>query len=407
MLSEKKPFKNPFRPGAGHMPPFLAGRDAEKEEFVRLLSQEVVLANLVLTGLRGVGKTVLLDTFKPTAMSEGWLWVGTDLSESMSLSEDNISTRLLTDLSVVTSQLVIDRKVQNSIGFVNQPQLVETTMSFGTLAEIYKSTPGLAADKLKRTLNVVWQVLQHSGAKGLVFAYDEAQNLEDHAGKDQFPLSLLLDLFQSIQKQNIPFLLLLAGLPTLLPKLVQARTFSERMFHVVTLDRLGPLDCKAAILEPIQKESCPVTFNAASVETITKISGGYPYFIQFICREVYDVFIQQHVEGMKASVPVDEIVRKLDTDFFFGRWAKATDRQRELLELIATLDTSDSEFTVQEIVAASKSASLRAMSGSSVNQMLGSLTDAGLVFKNRHGKYSFAVPLLSSFIKRQSSQATL
>jgi type II secretory pathway predicted ATPase ExeA len=325
----------------------------------------------------------------------------------MSLTEDNISTRLLTDLSVVTSHLVIDRQTRTSIGFIQEQQFVESKLSFGTLAEIYKATPGLAADKLKRTLNVVWQVLKNSGAKGLVFAYDEAQNLQDHASKDQFPLSLLLDLFQSLQKQNIPFLLLLAGLPTLLPKLVGARTFSERMFHVLTLDRLSNEDCRAAILKPIQDDKCPVVFNEASVETITKISGGYPYFVQFICREVYDVFIQQHVDGSRVSVPVNEIVRKLDTDFFLGRWAKATDRQRELLELISTLASSDTEFTVQEIVAASTSSGARKLTGSSVNQMLASLIDSGLVFKNRHGKYSFAVPLLGSFIKRQSSHSSL
>src|SRR5258708_40276243 len=98
--------KNPFRPGAGHMPPYLAGRHAETEEFRRLLEQDTVLKNLILTGLRGLGKTVLLETFKPMAMSEGWLWAGTDLSESTSISEENMATRLLTDLAVATNSIV-------------------------------------------------------------------------------------------------------------------------------------------------------------------------------------------------------------------------------------------------------------------------------------------------------------
>src|SRR5258708_21624711 len=93
----KKSFANPFRPGAGHMPPYLAGRQKEKEEFLRLLKQEVVLENMVLTGLRGVGKTVLLDTLKPLAIQQGWLWVGTDLSESTSISENRVALRLITD----------------------------------------------------------------------------------------------------------------------------------------------------------------------------------------------------------------------------------------------------------------------------------------------------------------------
>ena len=95
-------FKNPFRPGAGHMPPYLAGREAEEKEFRRLLAQDTILENLILTGLRGVGKTVLLEKFKPIAIQDGWLWVGTDLSETISVSETNLAIRILTDLSVVT-----------------------------------------------------------------------------------------------------------------------------------------------------------------------------------------------------------------------------------------------------------------------------------------------------------------
>src|SRR5713226_1405740 len=91
--------KNPFRPGAGHMPPHLAGRESETNEYQKLLEQDVILKNLVLTGLRGLGKTVLLETFKPMAMEAGWLWAGTDLSESTSITEEHLATRLLADLS--------------------------------------------------------------------------------------------------------------------------------------------------------------------------------------------------------------------------------------------------------------------------------------------------------------------
>jgi hypothetical protein len=95
-------------------------------------------------------------------------------------------------------------------------------------------------------------------------------------------------------------------------------------------------------------------------------------------------------------------MRKLDTDFFAGRWAKVTDRQRQLLAVISELANCDSEFTVQEIVEDTANAySEKPFSSSHINQMLASLSDAGLIYKNRYGKYSFAVPLLSDFIKRQ------
>lgn len=393
-------FENPFRPGAGHMPPFLAGREPERKEFERLLRQRPVLENLVLTGLRGVGKTVLLDTFKPLAISEGWLWVGTDLSESASVSEQSLATRLLTDLSVVTSSYVLGQRP--GTGFAGQPS--DLTLTYRTLVSIYEQTPGLIADKLKAVLEVAAVAAAREGKRGVIFAYDEAQNLTDAADDEQFPLSLLLDVFQSLQKKDIQFMLVLTGLPTLFPKLVEARTFAERMFRVVTLDRLDRTDSRQAILRPIEVAECPVRFNDASVETVCVESGGYPYFIQFICREVYDVFIQQvEAEGEPSSVPLDEITRKLDSDFFAGRWARATDRQRDLLLAVATLDTSEGEFSVQEIVAKSDEILAKPFSSSHVSQMLSALQASGLIYRNRWGKYSFAVPLFDRFILRASA----
>ena len=394
-------FKNPFRPGAGHMPPYLAGRESETQEFLRLLDQERILENMILTGLRGVGKTVLLDTFKPLAIEKGWLWAGTDLSESATVTEDSMALRLLTDLAVVTSNILIKVEEQTKIGFNPEVDQIKHTMTYRVLVSIFESTPGLVADKLKAVFETVWDVLCSHNRRGLVFAYDEAQNLSDQAAKDQYPLSTLLDVFQSVQKKGIPFMLILTGLPTLFPKLVEARTFSERMFHVIFLDRLNKADSQDAILKPIEDADCPLKLSNNSAQTIIEISGGYPYFIQFICREVYDVFIQQHDTGREPSVPIDEIVRKLDTDFFAGRWSKATDRQRELLSVIARLPNADAEFTVQEVVALSKDVLEKSFGSSHVNQMLASLSDAGLVYKNRHGRYSFAVPLLAGFILRQ------
>ena len=404
MNSDKQQFKNPFRPGAGHMPPYLAGREAEQVELKRLLQQSTILENMVLTGLRGVGKTVLLETFKPIAIQEGWLWAGTDLSESTSISEVNMATRLLTDLSVITSGIVIETHNELKVGFDREKMQTQKTLNYSTLTTIYKNTPGLASDKIKFILELIWKYLSKTNRRGLIFAYDEAQNLADHAAKEQYPLSLLLDVFQSIQKKDIPFMLVLTGLPTLFPKLVESRTFSERMFRVVFLDRLNEQDSKDAILKPIQKEDCPVVFTEASVDTVTGISGGYPYFIQFICREVYDAFIQKLDSGEDATVPIEEIIQKLDTDFFAGRWARATDRQRELLRVAASLEHCDSEFTVQELVELSKKILKNPFGSSHANQMLASLSEAGLVYKNRYGKYSFAVPLLNSFILRQAQQ---
>ena len=393
-------FTNPFRPGAGHQPPYLAGRQSEKTEFARLLEQEIILENMVLTGLRGVGKTVLLESLKPYAIEKGWIWVGADLNESSSITENNIATRLCTDLAVFTSSVVVSVNRTQPPGFTASERSVVRTLTFKELNLIYSETPGLPLDKLKAVIETVWAaVAKANAAKGIVFAYDEAQNLSDHSEKEQFPLSLLLDAFQSMQRKNLPVLLVLTGLPTLFPKLVDARTFSERMFRSVFLQSLSDEDSREAILKPIANTDA-VKLSQKSVGTVVKMSGGYPYFIQFICREVYDAFISRWDKGEQGSVPVREIENKLDTDFFAGRWAKTTDRQRELLSVIANLENCEEEFTVLEIVKNSKLQLDKPFSSSHTNQMLAALSTQGLVFKNRYGKYSFAVPLLGRYIKR-------
>jgi hypothetical protein len=168
------------------------------------------------------------------------------------------------------------------------------------------------------------------------------------------------------------------------------------------LSKLKPEDSRKAITKPVENtKKFPIRFDEPSVDVVIQESGGYPYFIQFICREVYDVWLQQMEAGEPtSSVPTDGIKRKLDKNFFAGRWGRATDRQRQLLSIIAQLENCDDEFTVQEIVNESK-ALQHPFSNSHVNQMLSTLIENGLIYKNRHGRYSFAVPLLGEFIQRQ------
>lgn len=383
------------------MPLHLAGRTADIAEFQTLLKQDIILQNPLITGLRGVGKTVLLETLKPIAIGEGWLWVGgTELSETVSVSEDNLATRVLADLSLVTSGITQMVPEDVKAGFAaGQPKNV--VWNYNKLAEVYTQTPGLHSDKLKAVLEAVAVAVRQLGKKGIVFAYDEAQNLADNPAKDRYPMSLLLDVFQSLQRKGIPFLLVLTGLPTIQTRLTEARTYTERMFHVIFLDRLSESDTREAIEEPIQIAKCPFPFSDESIETACKISGGYPYFIQFICKEAYDTWVQQHVkEGTLTAIPVDEILRRLDADFFAGRWGLVTDRQRDLLRVIAQMGIKSGEFTVSEIVNASEHLLVKPFANSRVSAILTSLIKLGLIFRNRHGRYCFAVPMFGQFIMR-------
>ena len=393
-------FTNPFRPGAGHQPPYLAGRDDEQQQVLRLLEQDTILDNAVVTGLRGVGKTVLLDSLKPSATARNWVWIGTDLGESASISERNIATRLCTDLAIATSTVVLSTVTRRAMGFAGKATQEASTLTYDGLISLYERTPGLPVDKLKAVIEFSWQALSTTGARGIVFAYDEAQNLADHAKDKEYPLSLLLDTFQSIQRRGTPALLILTGLPTLFPKLVQARTFSERMFRSISLGKLSPNECREAILKPIEGNR-DLRLKDQSVEAVISLSGGYPYFIQFICREVYDAFVRRVDRGEQASVPVAEIERKLDADFFAGRWAKATDRQRDLLAVIAQLDHAEDHFTVKEIIEKARELPGKAFSGSHISQLLTALSAQGLVFKDGHGRYLFAVPMLAGYIRRR------
>jgi hypothetical protein len=383
------------------MPPYLAGRTHEQDGFRRLLGQDgAIIENLVLTGLRGVGKTVLLETLKPIARQERWLWTGADMSESASITEDRLATRLITDLSVITSSILSQSRTANAIGFGLEPTQTSTPVDFQHLSAIYEATPGLTVDKLKRVLNFVWSALQGL-VSGIVVAYDEAQILSDKSKAGEYPLSMLLELFQSVQRQGMNYLLVLTGLPTLFPKLVEARTYSERMFHVMFLTQLAVPESREAIVIPTQERGCPLTFDENTILTILRLSGGYPYFIQFICREIFDVGMNKLQSGQPLVIPEDAIVSKLDNDFFAARWERATDRERELLIVIASLPNCDEEFTVAETVNLARLKLKNPFSASQVNQMLSRMSDKGLVFKNRHGKYSFAVPLMSRFIRRQ------
>src|SRR5258705_10192267 len=126
-------FQNPFRPSSGHMPSYLAGRLTEKEGFNRLLQQTTITENLIITGLRGVGKSVLLESFRPVARESGWLWTGDDLTESVSLSEVAVSERLLTDLSLTLGPIFIQSQLALPMGFAGKTAKITRSLQYDDL----------------------------------------------------------------------------------------------------------------------------------------------------------------------------------------------------------------------------------------------------------------------------------
>ena len=260
---------------------------------------------------------------------------------------------------------------------------------------------------MKAVLEYVARIISNAKIKGIVFAYDEAQNLADKKDRGQFPLSLVVDVFSNLQKRNIgcQFLLVMTGLPTLITNLNEARTYTERMFHTLVLDRLNDEETLKAILKPIEIVKSTLSFSTMTIKRIADESKGYPFLIQYICREVFDAWIGRMTVGEAPSVPMKEITAKLDLDFFAPRWNRATDRQQIFMQVIATLEESDAEFAISDITKASRQLLKRAFTPSHATQMLGHLSEKGLIYRNRRGSYCFAVPLLAEFIRQQSWDA--
>lgn len=266
---------------------------------------------------------------------------------------------------------------------------VTQPLAYGALESVYAGTPGLSVDKLKAVIGTAWGALSNEDTRGTVFACDEAQNLDDRSSTNEYPLSLLLDAFQSLQRQGLPVLLVLSGLPALVGKLAAARTYTERMFQIVELGGLSEMASREAILRPIA-DADSIFLNEESVDTVVRLAGGYPYFIQFISREIYDVFIRRLDRGGSAVIPVAEITRKLtQTRRGLLRWTVgASHRPATGPDDGRGPCCRDGEFTIQDPVDKSADVLDKPISGSHANQILNPLGEQGMTFKHRRDRCS-------------------
>ena len=226
-----------YRSCAEHPPSFQAGCESERQSFQQLVKQDIITDNLLLTGLSGVGKTVLLESLRSYSVEENWLWIGVNLGDSRRLKELDLMKRLCVELARLLTSLEVKAQYRSVPSELDSESQLEP-VSFGVLSLILSETPGLPLDKLKRLIDFACASLARSEerVRGVVFAFEEAHNLTDRAEDHQFPLSLVLDTFQSLQRKGLPILLVLSGLPYLKENLLDTRGFAERMFKFVNLD---------------------------------------------------------------------------------------------------------------------------------------------------------------------------
>jgi AAA ATPase domain len=408
-MSKHSLIENPYRPGAGHAPPFLAGRNNEQEHFKRMLRQSYLTDNVLITGLRGFGKTVLLGQLEKTAETEGWLWVGNDLSESSSLTEERLAMRILTDLAQAISEKIertghanaqMPERLQHRIEQLARADA--SAFTFDALKAQYEQTPGLPSDRLRAVLLRVTNLVYKVQLKGIILAYDEAQCLCDRVETDQFPMSMLVETVSAIQKKEglAPLMLVLCGLPQVFDALTETRTYTERMFHVMTLERLSRDESRSALTVPLAALPVQLHTPANLIEKVITLTGGYPYLVQFFGRELIEQLLENGGTLSADKFPSSGAFERLDAGLFSARWNRTTDKQRELLGLIASRKTGGSgEFSARELE------QLRHDAGdtneANINHILSSLCDRGMLFRTRHGYYAFTVPMSEAMIMRR------
>jgi hypothetical protein len=387
---------NPYTPGAGSRPRELAGRDAQLQQFDNLLGR-LERGNhersIVISGLRGVGKTVLLNEFEDRADDRDWAVSALEV-ESTTDFRFQIAEMVrgaLLDLSPRARRK--DKLVKAARllkGFTLTPT-AEGEVSGGFDIDAALAQPATASiERQLVNLFVGLGEVARDAALGAVFFIDEMQLL---ARED---LEALIAAIHRTGQKNLPVAVVGAGLPILRGLLVEAKSYAERLF---AYPELGPLPDEAAaraLTGPARSAipDAPVEWHDDALAEVTTVSEGYPYFLQ-----AYGKFAWELAEG--AAIALDDVERakplalaELDREFFEQRYERATPAERWYLAAIAEL--GDGPQPTAKVV---KAGNYRSTSASSPVRQ--SLLDKGLVYAPAHGLIDFTVPHFADFMRRR------
>ena len=393
------PVRNPFAPGAGQRPPELAGRDRELDAFEIVLERVArgrPERSLVLTGLRGVGKTVLLGELRSMAVRAGW---GAGKIEARPEAD------LRRPLSAALHRAVRDIAVRHSA-----PGRVEEVLgvlkafvlrSAGDGAKLRdRWQPGIdvpatsgRADSGDIEIDLVELLSDLGGTasdtgRGIAVFIDEMQDL----GPDD--VSALCAACHELSQSRAPLVVVGAGLPHLPAVLSASKSYSERLFTYVRIGRLDRADADFALLAPAEREGA--SFDGEALDTLFAASGGYPYFVQSYGKAAWDAAPRSPIGAADVAISAPEAEAELAVGFFGSRYERATPAEREYLRAMAELTDGN-----DEPVGTSGIADHLARRASSLSPARDSLLKKGLVFSAQRGQIAFTVPHFGRYLLAQ------
>jgi hypothetical protein len=392
------PVRNPYAPGAGQRPPELAGRDTVLEQFDVVLERVArgrPERSLVLVGLRGVGKTVLLNAMRSQAI--GRLW-GTGKIEAR--PDQSHRRPLASALHMAVRELAPrHRDPDRVVTFLGVLKAFALRSNADGAKLRDRWQPGIdvpassgRADTGDIEVDLVEVLVDAAGVArdvgvGIAIFVDEMQDLTETDA------SALCAACHELSQQGLPLVVVGAGLPHLPAVLSASRSYSERLFRYVPIDRLDRAAADRALAAPAAEEG--VAYTAGALDALYVATEGYPYFVQAYGKVTWDLAPRSPVAAADVLVAAPEAQAELAVGFFGSRYERATPAERDYLRAIAALaGRSDGTVSTAEV------ASHLGRKPSSLSPARDSLIKKGLVYSGERGTIAFTVPHFGEYLRK-------
>ena len=390
------PVRNPYAPGAGQRPPELAGRGRELDAFDVVLERVArgrPERSLVLTGLRGVGKTVLLNTLRSEAIGREWGTGKIEARPDQSLRRPLAAAlhRAIRDLAV---QHPRQERVDEVLGVLKAFAL-RASPSDARMRDRWQ--PGIdvpvksgRADSGDIEIDLVELFtevaeLASEVATGIAILIDEMQDLRPD------DVSALCAACHELSQSRMPLVVVGAGLPHLPAVLSASKSYSERLFKYSRIDKLDRKDADFALLAPAEREDAE--FDSDALEELYERSGGYPYFVQAYGKASWDAAPTNPIRGEDVALAAPEAEAELAVGFFGSRFERATPAEREYLRAMAEVAEGGDEPVVTSALAQHLG-----RKPSSMSPARDSLLKKGLVYSAQRGQIAFTVPHFGRYL---------